>query len=332
MRGKSPALSAALGLLAIPASSAVAAGLADLVLRNGAVYTVDGVRSWAEALAVEDGRIRYVGTGAGASEFIGEETRVVDLRGRMVLPGFQDAHVHPVHAGVTYNQCALFGLTSKEELVAKVKQCAEEDPDSEWIRGGGWTLDLFAPSGVPDKKLLDGMVSDRPVSLESSDGHSLWVNSRALEVAGIGADTPDPERGRIDRYPGTTEPSGSLQEDSGMMLVTSHEPKLTDRELADGLRYAVRLLNGFGITAVQDAIVKLESDDAYRGFPAYHASTTRASSRFASSPPCTGRTTGTSRSRWPASSRRVGNTRGARSARRPSRSGRTVCSRRRRPP
>lgn len=242
---------------------------ADLVLTNGAVYTVDARQSRAEAVAIRGGRIAHVGTDAGAAAFVGPGTRVVDLSGRMLLPGFQDAHVHPVSAGVEHLQCSLDDIDGLDAVLAEVRRCAERRPDDAWIRGAGWTLDLF-PQGLPDKKLLDAIDPDRPISLGASDGHTLWVNSRALAIAGIDADTPDPALGRIDRYPGTREPSGSLQE-TAMTLVSRLEPAVGDAELADGLRHAVRLLNGFGITAIQDASVKLDGIDRYRGFPAYRA-------------------------------------------------------------
>ena len=243
---------------------------ADLVLTNAAVYTVDGARRWAEAIAIANGRIRYVGPAAGALALAGDATRVVDLAGRMVLPGFQDAHVHPVDAGVAEAQCPLFDLDSIEAVVDKVASCARSDPGTGWIIGSGWTVDLFVPSGIPDKRLLDAVAKDRPVSLVSTDGHTLWVNSRALALAGVTAQTPDPPRGRIDRYPGGSEPTGGLQEEA-MELVAKHHPPLTDAALADGLRIAARTLNGFGITAIQDAMVKVGGGDSYRGFPAYHA-------------------------------------------------------------
>jgi hypothetical protein len=243
---------------------------AELVLLGGAVYTVDAARSWARAVAIRGGRIAYVGDDPGARRHIGEGTEVVDLAGRMLLPGFQDAHVHPVAAGVIQRQCALFDLASVAALVERVERCARERPDSTWIVGGGWLVDNFAPSGLPDKRLLDAAVPDRPVALGSSDGHSLWVNSRALERAGITAATPDPEGGRIDRYPGSREPSGSLQEEA-MELVLRHAPPPTPAELEAGLRDAVAHLNGFGITAVQDALVKLEAGDAYASLAAYRA-------------------------------------------------------------
>jgi hypothetical protein len=136
--------------------------------------------------------------------------------------------------------------------------------------GGGWTLDNFVPTGLPDKKLLDDIVPDRPVSLKSSDGHSLWVNSKALEFAGIDATTPDPENGRIDRYPNSDEPSGSVQEDSAIMLVSDHEPPLTSDDLINGLKYSRDLFHSYGITGIQDALLKLEPGDGYYGLDAYN--------------------------------------------------------------
>ena len=243
---------------------------ADLVLSGGAVYTVDPARSWAQAVAIRDGRIAYVGDDAGATAFVGAATKRAPLGGRMLLPAFQDAHVHPIDAGVSNRQCALFDLASAAALVERVLRCAREHPEWPWIVGGGWLVDNFLPSGLPDKKLLDAAVPDRPVALASSDGHSLWVNSRALEAAGIGAETSDPAGGRIDRYPGTREPSGSLQEEA-MELVARVQPPVAPSEALAGLRDAVAHLNALGITAVQDALVKVGPDDGTGSLAAYRA-------------------------------------------------------------
>jgi predicted amidohydrolase YtcJ len=243
---------------------------ADLVLTGGAVYTVDAARTWAQAVAIRDGRIAYVGDDAGAKDHVGTGTKIADLAGRMLLPGFQDAHVHPVSAGLSQQRCALFDLAPAAALVERVARCAREHPDWTWILGDGWLVDNFAPSGLPDKRLLDAVVADRPVALGSSDGHSLWVNSRALEIAGITAATPDPPGGRIDRYPGSREPSGSLQE-GAVGLVTGKAPPPTEAELEAALRDAVVHLNGLGITAIQDAAVELEPGDANASLAAYHA-------------------------------------------------------------
>lgn len=236
---------------------------ADVVLVNGAVYTMDAVRSWAEAVAIKGDTIVYAGPASGAGERIGPRTRVVDLKGRMVLPAFQDAHIHPISGGIAYNSCALYDVEGKEAYVRTVRDYAARHPDKPWIRGDGWSLDAFSPTGIPDKALLDAVVSDRPVYLESSDGHSAWVNSKALRIAGITKDTPDPAGGRIDRDAKTGEPVGGLQ-DEAMNLVARHIPPFTPRERIDGLRYALKMLNGYGITAFQDANAPVESLETYR--------------------------------------------------------------------
>ncbi len=171
---------------------------ADLVLRGAAVYTVDGARSWAEAVAVSKGRIVFVGANASASPWIGRSTKVMDLPGKMVLPAFHDAHVHPVSGGVEALECNLNGLRTKEAILEKVKRYAAEHPKAKWIQGGGWDLTVF-PDGNPSKALLDAIVPDRPVYLPASDGHSVWVNSKALKLAGVTKATPDPPYGRIER-------------------------------------------------------------------------------------------------------------------------------------
>ena len=234
------------------------------------IYTVNPDQPWASAIAVKDGRIAYVGDLLGAQELSDSDTQTIDLNGRMLLPGFHDIHVHPVESGVLYQQCVLFDIRGVDKLLDKIRECALAKPKDEWIVGAGWTLDNFVPSGLPDKKLLDEIVPDRPVSLKSSDGHSLWVNSKALEFAGIDAATPDPENGRIDRYPNSDEPSGSLQEDSAIMLIATHEPALTSNDLINGLKYSRDLFHSYGITGIQDALLKLEPGDGYYGLDAYN--------------------------------------------------------------
>ncbi|MEK7798578.1 MAG: amidohydrolase, partial [Acidobacteriota bacterium] len=236
---------------------------ADVVLRGGAVYTMDAVRSWAEAVAIRRDTIVYAGPDAGVAPYVGPRTKVVNLSGRMVLPAFQDSHIHPISGGISHRQCALYDFKTREDYVGAVAKYAQQHPQAAWIRGDGWSLAAFAPSGVPDRKLLDAVVSDRPVYLESSDGHSAWVNSRALSIAKITKDTPDPPGGRIDRDPKTGEPLGGLQ-DSAMDLVARHAPPYTPEDRREGLRFALKMLNGLGITSLQDASVQTESLEAYR--------------------------------------------------------------------
>jgi len=252
-------------------SAAVAVTPADMLLYNGRVYMVDAGRSWAEAIAIRDGRIIWVGDDVGRASWVGENTQLVDLQGHMVLPGFQDAHTHPVVSGWEYLQCPLFESKGVDALLARIAGCVALAPaDGSWVQGSGWLVSDFAPSGLPDKKLLDAIAPDRPLAMYSTDGHSLWVNSAALAAAGITADTPNPPEGRIDRYPGSTEPSGSLQEDSAMALVQAVIPAPSPEDLEEGLRYARNLFHSLGITAVQDAKVKLHPGDAYYGLDTYH--------------------------------------------------------------
>ena len=188
----------------------------------------------------------------------------------MVLPGFQDAHVHPIEAGMAYLGCSLHDGKSVEDYVLIVKECAQQSPEATFIDGGGWTMDLFE-DGLPDKRLLDEVVSDRPVILKSASGHQLWVNSKTLKIAGIDAETPDPPRGRIDRYKNSKEPSGSLQENSAMNLAFSTRPAYSADQMQAALQFGQHYLNQYGVTTVQDALLKLDGNEAYVGGPTYMA-------------------------------------------------------------
>jgi len=181
-------------------SAPPAPAAADLVLRNGAVYTLDAGRTWAEAVAVAvaKGRIVYVGAESGIGRWIGPRTQVIDLAGRMLLPGFHDSHVHLVTGGLRASECSLGGLTTQAEVLAAIRRCAEENPRASWVRGGGWELPVF-PQADPRKETLDEIVPDRPAFLRAADGHSAWLNSRALALAGITREKPDPPNGRIER-------------------------------------------------------------------------------------------------------------------------------------
>ncbi len=225
---------------------------ADTVFRGGGVYTVDAARSWADAVAVRAGRIIYVGTDAGLAKWIGPQTRSIDLNGKMLLPGFHDSHVHLVGGGIELDECNLNGLATMDEVLAAVRQFAKQHPTKKWIRGGGWPLTLSG--GNPHKDLLDKIVPDRPVILDAFDGHSSWVNSRALEIAGITKETPDPPRGRIERDRKTGEATGTLRE-SAARLVILKTPPYTHAEFVTGLRRGLEIANRFGITSVQEARV-----------------------------------------------------------------------------
>jgi predicted amidohydrolase YtcJ len=236
-------------------TATAAEAVADLAFKSGSVYTMDASRSWSEAVAIRAGRIVFVGSNAQLQAYIGRSTRVIDLKGRLILPAFQDAHIHPISSGIEANACDLSGLTTAEEYLAAIKKYAIAHPEEAWITGGGWLMSAFGPGGMPRRQLIDAVVPDRPVYLASADGHTAWVNTRALDLAHITRDTPDPADGRIDRDPKTGAAIGSLQEGADA-LVLAHVPPATDARRLEGLRYAVKLLNGYGITAIQDAAVE----------------------------------------------------------------------------
>ncbi|MDZ7311992.1 MAG: amidohydrolase [candidate division KSB1 bacterium] len=220
-------------------------------MHNGAIYPMADAHTRAEAVAVNQGRIVYVGSENGIKPWRGSRTTVIDLQGKMVLAGFHDSHVHPVTGGIELNECNLNGLTTQEQILETIRQYAEQNPNVPWIRGGGWELTIF-PNANPHKLLLDQFVPDRPVYLSAVDGHSAWVNSCALQAAGITKDTPEPSLGRIERDPNTGEPAGTLRE-AAMELVRKLLPEYTAEDCLDGLRRGLEMANRFGIVSFQEA-------------------------------------------------------------------------------
>ncbi len=236
-------------------------GPADLVLSGGHVHTVDPTRPRAEAVAVRGERIVAVGSAADIAGLIGPRTRVVDLAGRLLVPGFQDAHIHPIFAGVDRLQCDVREGRGRAAVLALIRQFVADHPDDEWIVGSGWYMADFE-NGTPRREDLDAIVADRPVFLPNRDGHSTWVNTKALELAGIDRDTPDPSDGRIERDPDGT-PTGCLHEGAAH-AVERLMPVPTAELMAEGLRLAQAYLHSLGITAWQDAIVRPEDQAVYR--------------------------------------------------------------------
>ena len=217
---------------------------ADTVLTNGHIYTVDASRTWAEAVAITDGVITYVGSDVAVDASIGSSTTVIDLAGRMVLPAFQDSHIHPISAGLEASACDLNAASDLAGYRAVIGEYAAANPGIDWILGGGWSMPVFGAGGAPSKSILDELVPDKPVFLSSADGHSGWANSRALEIAGITRDTPNPADGIIDKDPETGALIGSLQE-GAMSLVQTHIPPTSLNERRQGLLYSQKMLHGF---------------------------------------------------------------------------------------
>ncbi len=223
---------------------------ADLVLR-GAPVLRDG-RWDGDCLAVRDGLVVGIGSSDDVAPLVTSATEVRDMAGRWLLPGFHDAHVHPVQAGREMHQCDLTGTTDVGEYLERVRTYAAANPERAWISGGGWSMESF-PRGVPGADLLDEVCPDRPVYLPNRDHHSAWVNTRALELAGIDAATPDPADGRIERH-ADGSPSGALHE-GAMGLVASLVPPPTEEELLEALLTAQAHLHSLGIVGWQDALV-----------------------------------------------------------------------------
>ena len=247
---------------AISAHSLVRA--ADLIV-IGDVYTMDASAPKAEAIAVAGGRLEFVGDARRARALLRPGGRTIDLApGQTVLPGLVDSHVHLIEGGVQQRDCPIQEPKSKAALAAAIEACATAQPEKAWLIGNGWPAALFDELG-PRKEELDALVPDRPAVIYGEDGHSAWLNSAAFLAAGIGPETEDPSFGRIERQPGSREPSGTLREQPAMDLVDAHIPPRTDEDYAAALAIGQRHLHGLGITLVQDAQV------SPRFLAAYHA-------------------------------------------------------------
>jgi predicted amidohydrolase YtcJ len=232
---------------------------ADLVLRGAAVYTAAPSRVPATAIAIREGRLVYIGPDSGVAGLIGRATRVLDLPGRMILPGFHDSHVHPVSSGIELGECNLSELAPLRALTDSIASCARATRGP-WVRGAGWALPLF-PAANPSRALLDSLVPDRPAYFTAADGHSAWVNSRALTAAGISRTTPDPPGGRIERDR-RGEPSGTLRESAIELAATALPPYSREDHIA-GLRRALARAARLGITSMYEASAREPELEAY---------------------------------------------------------------------
>lgn len=237
---------------------------ADLVLKNGVVYTVDKSRSVAQAVAIRGDRIVFVGSDSDVEKWIGAGTEVVDLGGRLVLPGLIDSHAHATSGVSDIYEVPLYGIGTVEEYQQTIASFLAETPDPTALRGTGWINSVFGEGG-PTAAMLDEVAPDIPAALYSEDYHSVWVNSKTLAAAGITADTPDPEGGVIERD-AEGNPSGTLRE-SAMDLVADVIPAYTTEQLIEGLTYFQDFAHSLGLTTVY--IPSLPSGDT-AGLQALH--------------------------------------------------------------
>ncbi|HXZ73275.1 MAG TPA: amidohydrolase, partial [Streptosporangiaceae bacterium] len=224
---------------------------AGLVLHNARVWTAEADHPWAEAVAVRDVRIAAVGSRAAVDRLRGPRTVVLDLGGRLVLPGFVDAHIHLIEGALSLQQVDVSDDSTVEATQARIRAFAAAHSDEAWVVGQGWLYGTF-PGGLPTRAQLDAAVPDRPTFISCYDGHTGWANSRALALAGITRDTKDPEKGVIVRDPATGEPTGALKE-SAVSLVTKAIPLPGPERRYELLLQALRRLNEQGVTAVGDA-------------------------------------------------------------------------------
>ncbi|WP_236654328.1 amidohydrolase [Streptacidiphilus anmyonensis] len=240
-------------------------GPADVIVTGARVRLGPG--RFAEAVAVRGGRIAAVGDAADVLELAGPRTERVHADGGLVLPGFQDAHIHAPFAGRNLLRIWLNDLPGRRAYLDAVAAYAQANPGEPWIVGGGWAMEHF-PGGTPRKEDLDAIVPDRPVFLFNRDVHGAWVNSRALELAGIDRHTPDPADGRIERDPATGEPTGTLHEGAAYSFNDHHVPLPGRAEWEAAILAAQRHLHALGITGWQDAWVTPGTQAAYEALTA----------------------------------------------------------------
>ena len=236
-------------------------GPIDLIIHNGTVYAADADGTMAEAVAVRGNQIVRVGSDRDILRLRRPQTRVIDARDAAVVPGFNDAHAHPIGGGLALDKIDLLGATTMAAIQERIAGWAAANPDRPWVLGRGWYYEPF-PGGLPTRQILDAIVSDRPAQLVSYDGHTTWVNTRALRMAGITRRTPDPANGVIVKDPRTGEPTGVLKE-SAMRLVGRFVPAATKDDRARALRSAIGEAQRFGVTSIQVAGASVEDFEVY---------------------------------------------------------------------
>lgn len=255
-------------LAVVPLSSGCSKGTsdkaADTVFTNGYVYTGGTKPVTAAAVAIKDGLITFVGTTADAQDYIGDDSKVIDLQGEMLMPSFFETHGHAQSMTSSLYSVNLKGLGSVEEYVAAIQKFADENPNAASIQGFGWLNSMFPPTG-PNKKLLDAISTDIPISMMSEDYHSAWVNSKALELGKVTKDTLDPAGGGVIEHDATGEPSGTLRESAGD-LVTGILPDYTVDQYKKGIKAYQDMAQSLGFTGSFDAVLAQGSNaiEAYK--------------------------------------------------------------------
>ena len=245
-----------------------ASALADVVYFNGAIYTVDATRPWANAMAVRDGKIMTVGSDDQVNQVAGADAERVDLGGRMVMPGIHDMHIHPIEGGVKdVFECAFPSSSTLDEILSRVEECVAERPEGTWIVGGQWPTALLDSGDPPNRHMLDAITSHHPVWLMDWAVHNAWVNSAALDRLGIDRDTPDPAGGKIVRDQDTGAATGILL-DNAAYEAQRQLPPYSPEQYARAAEYSVNALLSYGVTSFKDAITTPEYLNAYHALDA----------------------------------------------------------------
>jgi predicted amidohydrolase YtcJ len=251
---------------------------------NGHIYTSNPKQPWAQAVAIRDGRIQAVGSSDALKGYRGEKTEVIDLDGRMMLPGMIDDHTHFLWASYGLAGVKVNAARNLKEMETILLGYAKAHPKESWVYGDGWPYGAYWPTGLPTKDLLDKVFPDRPATLMSEDGHSLWVNSQALAAAGITRNTPDPSgavRGTIVRDPKTGEPTGVLEEGAKTLVMRVMQAKLPEEEKFRRLRIGQRFANEHGITSVVNATGDIPEMETYEKLHQRGELTVRMTTAFA---------------------------------------------------
>jgi predicted amidohydrolase YtcJ len=230
-------------------SARASAGVAETVVVNARIYTVSAHQPWAEALAISGGKIVAVGSAREIARYRGAGTRVIDAGGRLVLPGITDPHTHFTSGSRFLSQIDLHGAETMAEIAARVRDYAARHPGNGWILGRGWVYSTFGAEALPHRETLDAVISDRPVLLTAYDGHTTWANSKALALAGVTRDTPDPPNGIIVRDPRTGEPTGTLKE-AASQLVRKVIPVPSREETLAAFRQGIAHVNSLGVVGL----------------------------------------------------------------------------------
>jgi predicted amidohydrolase YtcJ len=252
----------------LPLCAAMAAGgggTADQVFINGAIYTQDPAQPWAEGFAIGDGKYLAVGGSAAMRELVGRETRVVDLKGRMVMSGLIDDHVHAVDGAMGELYDCIFAATATPPEIRKIlSECVKKTPNGAWISGGYWASEFFKHYPMPSpRKWLDDIGGERPIILRDDTGHNVWANSAALRLAGVDSDTADPTGGRFEREAKTNRPNGIALEAAAEKLQAA-VPERTKQQYLQSILSAQKIAHRFGMIGLKEADASTPTIAAYQ--------------------------------------------------------------------